>query len=471
VTVAIAADDYNRTTEPDAHYYQCSKCPLGHIPCPGTKTLQGPQGSSTTITEAAYPFDYDGKPYVEGGFGTFGYSTGYNYVEDTSRNCKFILDVCTCGAACEIVPGGKMGIQMYIKTPGVYWADPDYISAAETDTYGVDPDIDTRAGNPTVFFDMHARWQDVCQAGSDGVPTVMTQETAPYYFNADTGARKSGEEGETAYVPLPWTVRNFGPLEYYTKFSEGDNSKGMFVSTLENQYSNEEPLIGEHKGAIPARNRVIALQSSISTDYVFTEFDTADAEGNCKIWVDIPSMRIDPTVAQDGDIVKVQIRLLFNRRPAGICPECDPPDVCDVTLDVAVVCPVEDAGEVGDEYCMFFPYVLQGLNESSGWSTGIAISARDEMPADAWVELKLKDRAGNIATYKRESMGQGLVWAFVLDDVMDNFAGTLVSGATSLTVTSNYSMDGYQFLNVAGQFGAGSNARGCKAGQCCPTVK
>jgi hypothetical protein len=81
------------------------------------------------------------------------------------------------------------------------------------------------------------------------------------------------------------------------------------------------------------------------------------------------------------------------------------------------------------------------------------------MPDDAWVELELRDQAGNVVTYKRENLGQGLVWSFVLDDIMERFTGgNLTAGATALKATSNYSMDGYQFLNVAGMFGAGSNA-------------
>jgi len=65
-------------------------------------------------------------------------------------------------------------------------------------------------------------------------------------------------------------------------------------------------------------------------------------------------------------------------------------------------------------------------------------------------------------------MGSSLVWAFVLDDIRDRFTGTTLPGAASLTVKSNYPMDGYQFLNAGGMSGGGSNARGCHAEQCCP---
>jgi hypothetical protein len=455
----------------------------------------GVQGDVTTSTGATFPFDYEGKPYnyhEVRGYGSYGYRPGYNYdpAAEKPRNCKFIVDVCSCGAACEIVPGGKMGIQMKILTNGVYWAEPDYISDLEIDEYNdatdeADP-VKTRSGHPTVYFDMFSGAEiGVSTADHDPSEGVLCRrinplnymEEPPYYYDATDRTRTEGSEGETAFGN---SVRNFGVVKYYTKMEfEGDyltpSQHCKFRSNPVNQYKDangdslEWPLAGEHKDAIPARNRVNILQSVEATDYVFTINDTGSAAGNCKIWIDIPEMRIDPTIAKQGEIVKIQVRLLFNRMPSGICPDCDPPDVCDVTVDTGIVCPSKDTPTTSDYYCMFFPYVLQGIQNTQGWSTGIAISARDVMPADAEIQLILRDKAGNIAKYKRTDMGSGLVWSFVLDDQMDKFDGSLVPGATSLQVISNYSMDGYQFLNVVGQFGAGSNARGCGSGQCCPT--
>ncbi len=493
--VVSAAGDYNRTTEPDAHAYKCeTKCPLGTIPCPRTTTTTGVQGSTTTTTDDTSPFDYDGKPYLADGFGTFGYSPQFNFdpASEKPRNCKFIFDVCSCGAACTIEPGAKMGIQMYIKTTGVYWAADDIIST-ETDKYGPESDK-PRTGEPTVFFSMYSD-NDV-DPNRDGNPDdgelcrksspLNYMETAPYYYDGVENKRIAGLEGELEgnEVVTGNAVRNFGVIKYYRQIEEGNyvtpDGSTMYGS---NSLIPAKPLTdpfqthagslleGTQTGSIPSQYRYNVLESLEETDYVFTVNDTGAADGNCKVWIDIPTMRIDPTIAKPGEIIKLQVRLLFNRKPSGICPECDPPDVCDVMLDVAVICePDEGTAAAGSEYCMFFPYVLQGLQDTDGWSTGVAISSRDEMPDDAWVKLELRDRAGNIATYERTSMGSGLVWSFVLDSQIENFTGTLVPGASSLRAISNYSMDGYQFLNVAGTFGAGSNARGCKTGQCCPTV-
>ncbi|RLC17758.1 MAG: hypothetical protein DRI57_09355 [Deltaproteobacteria bacterium] len=108
---------------------------------------------------------------------------------------------------------------------------------------------------------------------------------------------------------------------------------------------------------------------------------------------------------------------------------------------------------------LFFPYVLQGVEDTTGFTTGIAISSlEDEIPADAYCKLTLTDSAGNVSIYERTSMGKGLVWTFVLDSQMSNFAGTLLPGPCQLKVESNFAIDGFLFINVAGTLGYGSLA-------------
>jgi hypothetical protein len=449
VTTVSAADDddYNLG---EGHCYNC-KCARGTVDCPGTRSVTGVQGSTSYVTDPAYPFDFDGRGFEDGGFGSFGYCTGYNYDEDTTRNCKVVFDVCSCADACNIEPGLKMGIQMYIETEGVYFADPDM---------------------DTIHFDMFASINETCAKNSLAQPTITTMAEAPY-FRDENDQEIPGEadsNGNVLTTTTGWEVRNFGRIEYYWGVTDGDNVKGKFESTPYHKYgTTEAPMAGASAGAVPNVNRVRVLQSFEESDYMFTAYDTRSALGNCKIWIDVPAMRIDPTVAQEGAVIKLRTRLLFNRRPAGICKECDPPDICQcVTEDIGVVC-CDTTVPVSGEYCMFFPYVIQGMENTNGWSTGIAVSARNTtMPDDAWVQLELRDTQGTVSTYKREWGGSGLVWAFVVDNQLTNFDKTLVAGPSALKVTSNFSMDGYQFMNANQTFGAGSNARGCKAGQCCP---
>jgi len=446
-TIAGAADDYNRTDPAKVSCTSCPKCLVGNIPCPGTTVIPGPQGTSTTVTESSYPFDYDGNPAVDGGFGSYGYCTGYNQADDSTRNCKFIFDVCSCDEACNLVPGAKMGIQMYIKTAGVYFADPT-MTTVNFDIWQYVTSTETSA---------------VCANTVDKEPAVTTMRTSPYYIGAVSGNRISGdfdidaeEIGETGSA-----VRNFGTVRYYRTFSEVEyNSKQKFESYVSNE---GVPLAGALTTSVPAVNRVVALQSDYETDYVITKDDAA---GQCKLWIDIPAMRVDPSVPK-GTIIQVQIRLLFNRVPAGVCPECAPPDVCDCTLDVGVVCCDDSGVDPTGQYCMYFPYVVEGIELSSGWAAGIAITSRAEtMPTDAYCELTLTDMAGNVATYTKTGVQK--IWTFMVDSELANFTGsTLVPGAASLTVQSNYSMDGYSFL-TDGNFGAGTLARGCGSGKCAP---
>lgn len=424
-SLAFAADDYNRGP---GSCYDCPKCPMGEVPCPGT--TPGPQG--TTADNPTYPFDFDGMPHVEGGFGSYGYRMGYNFAEDNERNCKFIYDLCSCPEACQLKAGERMGIQMYIKTPGVYWAE------------------DTE-----VHFEIFNNVNQPCVTNVDGIPSVTEMNTAAYYLN-EAEERVSGEG---IADPSGYEVRSFGNIRYYRTFTEVEyNVKNKFVSTVSNEGT---PLSGAYTGTIPSANRVVALESDEQTDYVITK---DDSHGDCKLWIDIPAMRIDPTVAKKGDIIEVQVRLLFSREVTGVCPECEPPDVCDCVLQVGIVCPGEGVTPSG-EYCMYFPYVLQGIQDA-GWVSGIAVTGREDLPDDAYCKLTLMDASGNKASYTNNSVVP--IWTFILDSVMSNFSGdTLVPGASSLEVISNYRIDGYSFLD-SGTFGAATLPRSCTPGACCP---
>jgi hypothetical protein len=437
----VGAADYNRTDPANVDCTNCPKCPLANIPCPGTVVIPGPQGTSTTVSESAYPFDFDGTPAVTGGFGSYGYCSGYNYADDPTRNCKFIFDLCTCDQACQLVPGQKMGIQMYIKTPGVYFADP----TMTTVNFGI--------------------WQDVntlCANTADKEPAVTVMQPAPYYIGATSGNRISGDFAidKEEIAETGSEIRNFGLIKYYRTFSETlYNSKGKFESAVSNEGL---PLAGALTTSVPVANRVVALQSEYETDYVITK---NDAGGQCKLWIDIPAMRVDPSVPK-GTVVQVQVRLLFNRLVSGVCPECEPPDVCDCTLDVGVVCCDVTVDPTTGEYCMYFPYMVQGIELSAGWASGLAITSRNTLPDDARLTFTMTDSAGNVATYINNDVNK--IWTSMVENIMPNFTGaTLVPGAVSLKVSSNYSMDGYSFLtNGTGM--VGTLARGCNANQCAP---
>lgn len=414
----------------------CNKCPVAPVPCP--ETIQGPQGS-TSVTSLS-PFDFEGKP-AQGSFGATGYVPGYNYSDNNERDCKFVFDVCHCNEACDVRPGTKVGIQMVIKTPGVYFADPSMT---------------------TVYFDIDEDQNNFCKVDTQAHPTVTTMSSADVYYNADgerIGYRPTPAQIEQG-ARIESAIRNFGTVKYYRKYTEGVNSKGYFITTVTDEGA---PLSGSRIGAIPDANKVVALQSLMESDYMFTD---EDSEGHCYLWIDIPAMRIDPTIAVDGDNIDVLVRLLFNREFEGICEDCNPPDVCECIRTIGKVCP-GDTPAPGDTYCMLFPYVLQNLNP---WWSGVVVMARDdELPTDAYFELVAKDQDGNMGTYRVTTPTP--IWTSVIDSVIPQFTmtkGTMFKpGALSLKVTANYSIHGYSFL-TDNNFGAGTLATGCTSGKCAP---
>ena len=55
-----------------------------------------------------------------------------------------------------------------------------------------------------------------------------------------------------------------------------------------------------------------------------TEYMVTDDDANlCKLWIDIPPMRLDGTV-QTGVPVNIEVQLLCDRANTGLCPACHP---------------------------------------------------------------------------------------------------------------------------------------------------
>lgn len=390
----------------------CSKCTLQNVPCP--QTIPGDQGTYS-VTEAC-PFDYDDDQYpanlLKPG-STYEYCPSQEIKADgkgiEARNCKFIIDICECPDACEIRKGEKVGIQMEILTTGVFWADNFDVTGKAIDT---------------VPFKMYPlSGGDPCKVA----PFKEDKFTSVKYYEGLT--KKTTASGRVGYTPV----------------NQGQPAAGCFV------------------GNVPSGKRVKVLQSEISGDYVLKD---ADVDNKLCVWmIDIPPMRLDGT-AKPGDKITVVVRLLWNRDQDLLCLDCTVPDICECKREVGIVCCDTKATNEG---CMFFPYVLQGLQESSGWVSGVAVSAvgLTALPADAYCELTLQDQKGVTATWTNKALGSGLVWAFVLDNIMANFGKTLEPGACSLTVKSNYPIDGYTFMNANMQFGTGTMPRGCGT-RCAP---
>jgi hypothetical protein len=249
-------------------------------------------------------------------------------------------------------------------------------------------------------------------------------------------------------------------VKYYERLNTRTTPSGRVVYEPINEGT---PADGCFAGNIESGNRVQVLQSEAVGDYSLTQLDV---DSRLCMWViDIPAMRLDGT-SRSGDIIKVKVRLLWNREKDLLCEHCIAADICECVVEVGIVC---CNVKTSSEGCVFFPYVLQGFKEINGWQSGVAISAvgLTALPADAYCTLILQDQKGNTATWTNKALGNSLVWSFPLDDIIANFDKKLEPGATSLTVKSNYPIDGYTFMNANFGFGTGAMARGCGT-KCAP---
>ena len=206
------------------------------------------------------------------------------------------------------------------------------------------------------------------------------------------------------------------------------------------------PLVSSSCDPIPAANQAVVLVSEAGEGYVIDATDVL--EKRHKWWIDILPIRIDRNVLHDGELISVKIELLAEG-VGGICAECDA--VCECVIDVAYVCCTVAAKSI------YFPYVLPG---STSWSTGIVVTNLSSTiaPADMVATFTLTDSTGAKFTYVKSDFTT-VVWSTWLNDILAEFDGTPATGAGWLKVSTNFTVDGYQFL-TDGIFGAGTLPRG-----------
>lgn len=115
---------------------------------------------------------------------------------------------------------------------------------------------------------------------------------------------------------------------------------------------------------------------------------------------------------------------------------------------------VECGGAPG---CMYFPYVVSGIQP---WAAGVVVTnlASADVPAeDMIVTFTMTDAAGNVFSATKDDF-DSVVYSFVVDDVLEAFGWSPAPGNAWLKVNTNFSADGYSFL-TNGAFGAGTLPR------------
>lgn len=211
------------------------------------------------------------------------------------------------------------------------------------------------------------------------------------------------------------------------------------------------PLAGTSCASVPAKNQAVVLYSATpTTGYTIGTADVTEKRHTW--WIDIPGMRIDRNVLNDGELISVKIELL-GAGTGGICADCDA--ICECIIDVAIVCCATDPYTQS----MYFPYVLPGDEQ---WQTGIVVTnlgSGKVPPADMVATFTLTDSAGAVFTYEKSDF-ETVVWAGWLNDILPEFDGTPAVGKGWLRVDANFYLDGYQFL-TDGVWGAGTLPRSC----------
>lgn len=209
-------------------------------------------------------------------------------------------------------------------------------------------------------------------------------------------------------------------------------------------------LIGDPTCTVPPAAQATVILTDEAAGYTITAQDALDKMSHW--WIDIAPIRIDPAVVQSGQVISVMIELL-NQESGGICADCTP--VCECIIDVAIVC-----CDTATTYSMTFPYVLPG---EAGWNTGIVVSnlsagtCHAVVPANMVATFTLTDKTGAQFTYEKSDFTTA-VWSGWLNDMLPEFDGTPEIGPGWLKVTTNFTVDGYEFL-TDGIFGAGTLPR------------
>jgi hypothetical protein len=169
-------------------------------------------------------------------------------------------------------------------------------------------------------------------------------------------------------------------------------------------------------------------------------------------WViDIPAIRIDPTVIAAGATVSVQIDLYDPTVPTPICPTCVE-CLCTCVIDVAIVDCLGGVPPPPVTTKLLFPYFTD-LTDASGWWNGIALT--NPTAAAGTCTLTANEKSGNVATTTVDVPAGGLYVGWLQNLTWLNATGGLpvfvtavcdYVGATGFAMLSDYNGESMGYL-------------------------
>jgi len=156
-------------------------------------------------------------------------------------------------------------------------------------------------------------------------------------------------------------------------------------------------------------------------------------------WIDIPYIRINPSVLHNGELISVKIETL-DQSTGGICADCVA--TCECIVDVARVCPT--SGSSGST-CLYpyFSSTTEATDAQPFWN-GIVVTNTSSIAGTATLTVHQQD--GKAGTYTTPSIPAGSMFVQALENI--GFSGTgLGDLPVYITVTTTFpSMDGFAII-------------------------
>lgn len=253
---------------------------------------------------------------------------------------------------------------------------------------------------------------------------------------------------------------DLGTFETKAAACLGDEDKG-FVNN--NFYTNSTETVQVLNTSIqdnttcyvPLASRATVIRSATAGDGFMVTAVEANPAAPLNYWlINIPQLRIDPSLITPGALISVKIELL-DSLGSGICPTCAP--ICECIYDIAYAC-CEEAAATD---CIYYPYVLQ---QEEGWMSGIAVTNMNFVAGTTWdAVLTFTDKDGAVWTYTA-TFDEGTV-QFNMDTLVGLAGWTPAAGPGWLQIAATgAALDGYQYnmlVSDTAVFGAGVLSRDC----------
>ncbi len=191
---------------------------------------------------------------------------------------------------------------------------------------------------------------------------------------------------------------------YTTEFGPGKFFKS-------DQTTEVTTLIADPDCDVPSDNQATVIVTDPDQGYTITGPDETNKLS--RWWINIPEIRIDPSVLHNGEKISVKIETL-DQSTGGICALCVA--TCECIIDVAFVCPAGSS----TSSCLFpyFTSTTAATAESPYWN-GIAIVNTSSTAGTATLTVHQKD--GTIATFTTPEIAGGSMFVSALEGI--NFDG------------------------------------------------